>query len=70
MSLDEQRRSRLAASTAEGACAGRAADALQRDPSVRGPDYMAGRFIAPGLKLATLSKLPGVRRLLPRVMTA
>jgi methyltransferase (TIGR00027 family) len=41
---------------------------LQRDPSVRGPDYMAGRFIAPGLKLATLSKLPGVRRLVPRVM--
>jgi hypothetical protein len=54
----EERPHLVATSTAEGACTARAIAALVRDPAVRGPDHLAARLIAPGLKLTTLIKLP------------
>ncbi len=65
MALGDAEGSRLARSTAEGACALRAVATTLPDPELRGPDYLAARFISPGLKLTALVKVPGVRRLLP-----
>jgi methyltransferase (TIGR00027 family) len=58
----------MARSTAEGAAALRAAGALIRDPELRGPDHLAGRFIAPGPRMTALIKVPGLRRLAFRVI--
>jgi methyltransferase (TIGR00027 family) len=49
-------------STAEGACALRAAGALERDSAVRCPDNMAGDFLG-GFNVTTLAKYPATRRL-------
>jgi methyltransferase (TIGR00027 family) len=67
MGLGEASGSRLARSTAEGACALRAAGTTLRDPELRNPDHLAAQFISPGVKLTALVKVPGVRRLLPSV---
>ncbi len=64
---EEDRRSRRAASMAEGACALRAAGAMERDERLRCPDHMASRFVTWGPKLTAVVKVPGLRRLLPRV---
>ena len=58
----------MARSTAEGACALRAAGTTLRDPEIRNPDYMAKDFIAPGLKVSALAKVPLLRRLSPRII--
>jgi methyltransferase (TIGR00027 family) len=63
----EARRSRLAASTAEGAAAIRAAGALERDAALRGPDDLAAAFVAPRARVAALVKVPLARRLTPRI---
>jgi methyltransferase (TIGR00027 family) len=68
MALGEAEKSRMARSTAEGACALRAAGATLRDPDLRNPDYMARDFIAPGLKVSALAKVPVLRRLSPRII--
>ena len=68
MALGEAEKSRMARSTAEGACALRAAGTTLRDPEIRNPDYMAKDFIAPGLKLTALAKVPLLRRLSPRIL--
>jgi methyltransferase (TIGR00027 family) len=65
MALGDAEGSRFARSTAEGACALRAAGRTLRDPELRNPDYLAERFIAWGFKLTALVKVPGVRRLTP-----
>jgi methyltransferase (TIGR00027 family) len=57
----------LAASTAEGAAAIRAAGATERDPRLRGPDTLAARFVRNSAKLTTLVKVPLLRRLAPRL---
>ena len=67
MALGDAQKSRMARSTAEGACALRAAGRTLRDPELRNPDHLAADFIAPGLKATALVKLPLVRRLAPRV---
>lgn len=67
MALGDSQRSRLARSTAEGACALRAAGTTLRDAELRNPDRLAARFIAPGLKATALVKVPGLRRLGPRL---
>ena len=58
----------MARSTAEGACALRAAGATLRDPELRNPDYLAADFISPGLKLSALAKVPVLRRLSPHIV--
>ncbi|HYH62192.1 MAG TPA: SAM-dependent methyltransferase [Solirubrobacterales bacterium] len=58
----------MARSTAEGAAALRAAGATLRDPELRNPDYLAADFIAPGLKVSALAKVPLLRRLSPRIV--
>lgn len=68
MALGDAAQSRMARSTAEGACALRAAGATLRDPELRNPDYMAKDFIAPGLKASALAKVPFVRHLSPRII--
>ena len=65
MALGDAPGSRLARSTAEGACALRAVATTLRDAELRGPDHLAARFISPGVKLTALVKVPGIRRLLP-----
>ena len=65
MALDDAAGTRLARSTAEGACALRAAGTTLRDPALRNADDLAARFISPGLKLTALVKVPGLRRLAP-----
>jgi methyltransferase (TIGR00027 family) len=45
----------------------RAAGAAERDPLIRNPDRLAGRFVSPGLTLNALVLVPGVGRLLPAV---
>ncbi|MDQ3759524.1 MAG: SAM-dependent methyltransferase [Actinomycetota bacterium] len=70
MALGDAQKSRMARSTAEGACALRAAGATLRDSELRNPDYLAADFIAPGLKATALVKLPLVRRLMPRLFEA
>jgi methyltransferase (TIGR00027 family) len=56
------------ASTAEGAALLRAAGAHEPDPRVRNPDWMAARFVAWGLRLPALVRVPGLRRLVPRIV--
>jgi methyltransferase (TIGR00027 family) len=68
MALGDGEKSRMARSTAEGACALRAAGATLSDPEIRNPDHMAGDFIAPGLRLTALVKVPVLRRLSPRLL--
>ena len=70
MALGDAAKSRMARSTAEGACALRAAGTTLRDPELRNPDYLAAAFIAAGLKLTALVKVPLVRRLTPRIFEA
>lgn len=65
MPLDQPPRSPLAASTAEATAALRAGAAAEPDPALRGPDYLAGRFIPPAPRLTALAKAPGLRRLVP-----
>lgn len=60
----------MARSTAEGACALRAAATTLRDPELRSPDYLAAGFISPGLKATYLVKVPLLRRLTPRLFEA
>lgn len=68
MAVDESTRVRgSTGSTAEGAALLRAAGALERDPKVRNPDVLAHHFINWGLRLPALVKVPGVRRLVPRM---
>ncbi|MBA2506099.1 MAG: SAM-dependent methyltransferase [Thermoleophilaceae bacterium] len=67
MALGDAGTSRLARSTAEGACALRAAGRTLRPPLPRNPDHLASSFIAPGLKATALVKLPILRGLSPRV---
>jgi methyltransferase (TIGR00027 family) len=40
----------------------RAAGAVERDPDIRNPDYMASAFLTTQLRVQALAKLPGVRR--------
>ena len=61
------RRSQRAASMAEGACALRAAGAMEKAEWLRCPDHMAGRFVTWGPKLTAAVKVPALRRLLPLV---
>lgn len=64
MAVDETTASRLgAASTAEGAAAMRAAGAAEPDPKIRNPDHLAAEFVAWGLRVPALVKVPGARRL-------
>jgi methyltransferase (TIGR00027 family) len=65
MGLADARGSRLAASTAEGAAAIRAAGAIEPDAVLRGPDDLAVRFVVGGPRLTALVKVPGARRLAP-----
>jgi len=67
MALGDAQKSRMARSTAEGACALRAAGSTLRDPELRNPDYLAASFIAPGLKATAFVKVPVLRSLAPRV---
>lgn len=63
MALGERSNSPLSPrSTAEGACAFRAAGALERDPAVRCPDSMAADFLG-GFNVTTLAKHRATRRL-------
>jgi methyltransferase (TIGR00027 family) len=59
--------SRLAASTAEGAAALRAAGAIERDEDIRGADGLAGRFVRVRPTLATVVKVPLLRRCAARL---
>ena len=70
MALGDAAKSRMARSTAEGACALRAAGTTLRDPELRNPDYLAPDFIAPGLKTTMLVKVPLLRRVTPRIFEA
>jgi methyltransferase (TIGR00027 family) len=67
VALEDAQRSRMAASTAEGAASLRAGGAAEPDEAVRNPDHLAARFITPGLKLTALAKVPGLRRFVARV---
>jgi len=58
---------RLAASTAEGAAALRAAGARERDRRVRGPDRLAEHLVPGGLRLTALVKVPMLRAAAPRL---
>jgi methyltransferase (TIGR00027 family) len=58
---------RLAAGTAEGAAALRAAGARERDERIRGTDHLAARFVSGGLRLTALVKVPLLRGVAPRV---
>ena len=59
------RRSRLAANSAEGMAALRAAGAAERDAVLRNPDFMATRFLSARPKVQSLAKVPGIRRSFP-----
>jgi O-methyltransferase involved in polyketide biosynthesis len=59
--------SRLAASTAEGAAALRAAGARERDERIRGTDHLAARFVSGGLRLTAIVKVPLLRGVAPRL---
>jgi methyltransferase (TIGR00027 family) len=66
MALGERGRNPLSPrSTAEGACALRAAGALEADPAVRCPDDMAAGFLG-GFNVSTLAKRRFTRRLFLR----
>jgi len=63
MALGERGRNPLKPrSTAEGACALRAAGALEKDPAVRCPDDMAAGFLG-GFNVTTLAKRRATRKL-------
>ena len=66
MGLDESPRVRTARNTAEAFASLRAAGASVRDQRVRNPDGLASRFIAPGLRLTALVKVPALRSLARR----
>jgi methyltransferase (TIGR00027 family) len=68
MGLADARGSRIAASTAEGAAAIRAAGAIEPDALLRGPDDLAIRFVGGGARLTALVRVPGARRLAPRLI--
>jgi methyltransferase (TIGR00027 family) len=68
MGLDDARNQRMARSTAEGAATLRAVGALLSDPLLRGPDYLAARFISPGGRAAALVKVPLLRRVAPALV--
>jgi methyltransferase (TIGR00027 family) len=68
MALGDAAKSRMGGSTAEGACALRAAGTTLRDPELRNPDHMAADFISPGLKVSAMVKVPVLRRLSPRIL--
>lgn len=68
MAVGHAQGSRLAASTAEGAAAIRAAGTTERDKRLRSSDDLAGRFVGNGVKLTMLVKVPLLRRLTPRVV--
>lgn len=55
-------------STAEAACAMRAAGALEPDPAVRCPDHMAAGFLG-GFNVTTLAKRHATRRLFVRSLS-
>ena len=55
----------VAGSTAEAAALFRAAGALIRDRELAGPDFMAARLIPWAVRISTLVKIPGIRRLVP-----
>src|SRR5262249_53525719 len=57
----------IASNTAETQAALRAVGAAERDPALRNPDWMAARLVTAQPRLTALAKLPGVRRLLPRL---
>ncbi|MGW5053532.1 class I SAM-dependent methyltransferase [Actinokineospora sp. NPDC004072] len=59
---------RVADSTAEAATLLRAAGALLPDKGLRGPDFMAARFIPWSPRAVALVKVPGVRGLLVRAL--
>lgn len=61
MGLDESPRVRTARNTAEAFASLRAAGASVRDEQIRNPDHLASRFIAPGLRLTVLVKVPALR---------
>jgi methyltransferase (TIGR00027 family) len=62
-----RRPSRLAANSAEAMAALRAAGAVEREPALRNPDHLAGAFLSPRLRVHALAKVPGARRLVPRL---
>jgi len=66
LGLDESPRVRTARNTAEAFASLRAAGASVRDPRLRNPDGLASRFIAPGLRLSGLVKVPALRPLARR----
>jgi methyltransferase (TIGR00027 family) len=66
--LEDARGNRSAGSTAEAAAALRAAGTLIGERELANPDSMAAAFIAPGLRTSSLVKLPGLRRLAPRII--
>jgi methyltransferase (TIGR00027 family) len=55
----------IASNTAETQAALRAVGASERDPVLRNPDWMAARLVTAAPRVTALSKVPGVRRLLP-----
>ena len=65
--LGERHRSRLAADTAEGMAALRAAGASEADEHVRNPDHLAAAFVSLRPRLSALVKLPGLSRLAPGI---
>jgi methyltransferase (TIGR00027 family) len=65
MGLGEDQGSVLARSTAEGACALRAAGTTLSDPQLRNPDYLAAAFITAGPKLTAIVKVPLLRQTTP-----
>jgi methyltransferase (TIGR00027 family) len=67
MMLGDPHRSRLAADTAEGMAALRAAGAAEPDERVRNPDHLAVAFVSLRPRLSALVKLPGVSRLAPGI---
>jgi methyltransferase (TIGR00027 family) len=67
MSLEESKRARIAATTAEGAAALRAAGAAERDPALRCPDELAREFVSWAPRLTSFAKVPLLRGFFPRV---
>ena len=68
MALGEGQGGLISRSTAEGACALRAAGTALADPELRNPDYLAGKFLPPGPTLAMLVKVPILRRAMPALI--
>jgi methyltransferase (TIGR00027 family) len=61
------RPSRLATNSAEAMAALRAAGAVEREPALRNPDDLASALLSPQLRVHALAKVPGARRLIPRL---